>query len=279
MAKVKVQVPGADGAAATEVEVELPEGYVAPDELKDKYVAKDDFEELARKRTDRYVKNNGLVKLDDALADEDTLGKIATDHRDKILEKLGIKQGGDPAQLEAVREAVRNQEVKPLQDNLDKTSKEALALRADRLTAQINQAAGDPDLGVQDGMAELLEAYYMAPNAAGVTRTAYDPETRSWYIRNPNAEDDNEPFAFSGKPEKGKAPYKTIAEDLAEKREAGKHGSWFKPVNKQGGGFGGNRGGGSMSIDDQIAEAERTGNFTEASRLKAEKLRSLPTSR
>ena len=243
-----------------EVEVALPDGYLTPDEVREHYMPRDNFQsELSRRL-------RGKANPDELLNDEAFIDRVLETHEDRLREALKIENNGGPTpeQLDRVREQLRREELAPLEERLESLQGSNESLRSRILHGEVLEASRD--VGVVDDLLPLVEDHYGK-------RVKWDDDWKQYFVVDKDGE-----FELTSRPERGKAPYKTVREDLEERRKSGNYPSWFKAKQRSGSGFDRAGGGGvNLDLDAQIAEAEKAGNRSEAARLKAQKLKKLQT--
>lgn len=191
--KIKVQHNGA------EIEVELPEGFVSPEELTENYVAKDFFESEMGRRLSAARK--GLAKKDDLLADKD--------FKEEALKSWGVV-ARDEKEIEKVREAIRGAEVAPLTEKLTKAQAKLAKVSRSRLEARLIARAAElgfddtllksPVKGAPAPIVGLLGGYFVE-----------DEEKDDFFIKDPSGNS----YVYSAKPT-NEAPYKTVEEFVEE---------------------------------------------------------------
>lgn len=125
MAKVKVMIEG------KETEVELPQGYLGPDEIKASYVAKDAVTQIVEDRIGRYAKN----AKKELLADEE--------FRTEALAAWNIKPGdkgkgsATPAEIDAALKEFERTTHAPILKERDALKERIGTLTRSQLHAQI----------------------------------------------------------------------------------------------------------------------------------------------
>lgn len=125
MAKVKVTVEG------KEVEVDLPQGYLSPDEVKAGYVSKEAASQLVEDRIGRYAKKAKQELLEDA------------EFRTEALAAWNVQPGGKggnsatPAEIEEALKEYERTRLVPLQKDLDSYKGKVQTLTRSQLHAQI----------------------------------------------------------------------------------------------------------------------------------------------
>lgn len=193
-----------DEGESREVEVELPDGYLTPDEVRKNWVPVSRLEERVAKA------KNGRYTVDELLENEDLLARVASSKEDWFRERLKIE--GEKPDMTKLQETWRQQELKPVSEQLEQVKTEVQKLRSARLSADVSEAA--MELGVKKSHVQLLGPYYEK-------RVAWSDEHGDWFIVDGNGE-----FEYSAKPHEG-SPYLTIGEDLERKARSGDYEDWF----------------------------------------------------
>lgn len=224
------------GDETREVEVELPDGYLTPDEIRESYVPKATIES----RISRAVK--GRYTIDEVVEDDGLLGQIATTAEDRLRERLQV--GGEKPDLTKYEESWRQRELKPVSEELESAKGEIQTLRAARLSADVNEAA--VDLGVKKSQLPLLAPFYRE-------RVQWSDEYGDWFIVGKDGE-----FEL-GSPQRG-APYLTIGEDLERKARSGDYEDWFDGKGRTGPDYQGGKGGGRPGQVDLAAFEKMSGD-------------------
>jgi hypothetical protein len=262
---VEVEIDG------KKVAVQLPDTVLTREEIDEQFVPLTKHNIAMKKLRDAA---EGKVDRATLVEDEGFLAELAEKKGDWFAERLKLKKGGvDQSELEKLqqqwgeREArLKSQwvdrELKPVTDKLEIATKTVGSLRSQQLDNTVMQAAVDNEV-VEDNY-EPIKAWFRS-------FTKYDEEFNGWFIVGGDGE-----FEATTVMKKGKAPYKTPGEHLAELRQAGKYASWFKAGTRPGAGY---KGPGSktpdVSVDEQIAAAEKAGKFNEAIKLKMDKARQI----
>lgn len=192
MAKVTVTHEG------KEIEVELPAGYLSPDEAAATMVAKTAVEQIVSDRLARHTKS---VKTN-LLQDEEFRTEALTAWNIKPGEKG--KGSATPAEIEqAIQEAERTR-FKPLQTENETLKGKLAKLTQSQLEAQI--VAHAAAVGVKKAYLTPLPGRKV-PAIVGLVKDqfGYDEELSDWLVRN----EDGKSFAVSG--ESGAPhPYKGV---------------------------------------------------------------------
>jgi hypothetical protein len=198
--KAKVQFNGA------EVEVELPDGWLSPEEADTMLPKAIMATEVARAVT-QAVKTGGYVKPDDLLGDDDFKAKALAAWKVQNPGK-GAPTG---AELEQLQRDWTAQHVKPVTDERDALKDRVSRLLSRSLHSSILEAARAA--GVKD-------AYLRLPTGAPADAVppivsmfgslfGYDEKTDAHYVRS------GESFAYSGKPT-AENPFKGVGEWFTE---------------------------------------------------------------
>lgn len=238
MAKVKVMHEGA------EIEVDLPAGYLSPDEAAATMVAKTAVEQIVSDRLARHTKS---VKKD-LLQDED--------FRTEALSSWNIKPGekgkgsATPAEIEqAIQEAERTR-FKPLQTENETLKGKLTKLTQSQLEAQI--VAHAAAVGVKKAYLAPLPGRKV-PAIVGLVKDqfGYDEELSDWLVRN----EDGKSFAVSG--ESGAShPYKGVQHFFTDFSKNPEFREFLDPPQKGAGVKGGDqKGGGGRVISSNDAQA------------------------
>lgn len=236
----KVEIDG------TEHEIELDTealGVLTKDEVTAAYMPKETFESELSRRVKSATK--GKHSIAEIVEDEEILGTVVKEHGTVLVGALkgaGILKDVDGDHSEALKRAQEtwaNTELKPVQEKLDAATTEIVSLRTAGLSSQVATAANET--GVKRSMVPLIQSYYR-------DRTQWDDEYGGWFILDEGGKN----FAYASKPETGKAPYKTVAEDIVEKRNSKEFGDWFDPKQRAGIGYEGGKPGaeGEISYED-----------------------------
>lgn len=252
--KFKVQVAGAEH----EVEIAaIPEKDVA-----EKYVPLGEHEATVRSTGARVRKEfDGYVKPDALIEDDTFVDTLLSKRGDAIAAKLKIQRAPDGAAMELLQKQAEERVGKPLTEQLTAREREIAELRVEKLRGEVGRSCRALD--VADDAPELIELYYER-------RTRWDPEHKGFFIVDPANPDGFEPTEH---PKRGKAPWKTIEEHLAEIRKSDSKKGWFKAgssgkaveLGRPGEGKG-------APLAEQIAAAEAAGKWADAARLKREML-------
>lgn len=238
--QTEVEVEG----QAHEIELDTEDlGVIPEDEVRDSYVPREVMEDTIQQRIARATR--GRFTIDDLDEDDDVLARIADRYSDRVKDALGIDDDANDVDVDKLRESIRSSEVSPLKEQLETLESQVNSLRVERLKATV--AGVD---AIREGLTPLIQRYYQ--DAA-----EWDPEYEDWFV----VDDDGE-FKTTSDPQKGKAPYMTIEEDLAEKHGSGEFDEWFKAQSRDGIGFGSTRPGGrgQTTLDDfkAMSDTERT---------------------
>lgn len=197
MAKVKVMVEG------KETEVELPAGYLSPDEIKTGFVAKDAVTQIVEDRIGRYAKNAKKELLEDAEFQKEALSAWNI--------KPGEKGGkATPAEIEAALQEVERTKVAPALKQVEELKGKIGSLTRSQLHSQIIAEA--TAAGVQRQFLKPLPGSKV-PAIIGMIEQhfGFDEAVNDWLVRNP----DGKSFAVSG--EAGAAhPYKGVKHFFAD---------------------------------------------------------------
>jgi hypothetical protein len=255
--------------------VPLPDTVLTRDEVEAQYVALAKHNQVTtklRKEAEGKVDRASLIE------DEAFLSELAEKKRDWFAEKLGTKKASDQSDVEKLqaqwqeretklRQKWMDTDLKPTQEKLEKALTLVGGLRRQKLDNDVMQAA--VDAGVVDDMYDPLKSWFGS-------RVKFDDEYDGWFVVGADGE-----FEATTAMKKGKAPYKTPGEHLAELKQAGKFPSWFKAEARGGAGYKGAGGakGSEPTTDEKIAEAEKAGKWTEAIRLKVQRTKELDTAR
>lgn len=223
-----------------EVEVELPDGYLTPDEIREGYVPKATIES----RINRAVR--GRYTIDELVENEDLLTQVAQSAEDRLREFLKIE--GEKPDVTKLQETWRQQEVKPLKEQMETMQGEVAKLRQARLSADVSEAA--VQLGVKKSHMPLLTPFYKE-------RVAWSDEYGDWFIIGSDGE-----FEYSASPHEG-APYLTIAEDLDRRARSGDYEDWFDGKGRTGPDYQGGKGdrrNGRLNLDEfkKLPDREKT---------------------
>ena len=216
MAKVKVTDNG------EEIEVQLPKGYVGPEELASGFVAKDFFEaEIGRRLS---AARKGLVKKDEILADKD--------FREEALKTWGVVPR-DEKEIEKVREAIRTSELTPVLEKLKKAETRLQKASRIRLEARLLNKARELNLvdslltppmkGAPAPIVGMLGGYFVE-----------DEERDDFFLPDPSGQG----YMYSAKPS-AEAPYKT-PEEFVEEWAKGAGKPFVKDTRQRVGGSDGN---------------------------------------
>lgn len=198
MAKAKLVIDGA------EKEVDLPEGYLAPDEVKAQYMPKSGFEaELSRRAESITQKKLAELESDDEFFN-------------KLIEKRGVKIA-DPTketklttdQLKDAQAQWEKKHLEPLKKQLDEASQRVTKLQSSSLNAEIMQAAAAA--GINPALLKSPVAGQPAPFVAMIRELfGYDEKTGGWYVKKGDS------FEFSSTPSEDNGPYKRVSEFVKE---------------------------------------------------------------
>lgn len=197
MAKVKVMVEG------KETEVELPAGYLGPDEIKASYVAKDAVTQIVEDRIGRYAKN----AKKELLADEE--------FKAEAIAAWDIKPGAKggkatPAEIEEALKEMERTKINPLTQERDGLKERIGSLTRSQLHSQIIAEASAA--GVQRHYLKPLPGSKV-PAIIGMVEQnfGFDETNNDWLVRST----DGKSFAVSG--EAGAAhPYKGVKHFFAD---------------------------------------------------------------
>ncbi len=191
MAKVKVMVEG------KETEVELPTGYLSPDEVKAGFVAKDAVTQIVEDRIGRYAKNAKKELLEDK--------EFQTEALTAWNVKPGEKGGkATPAEIEAALQEQERTKITPALKLVEDLKGKIGSLTRSQLHSQIIAEA--TAAGVHRQFMKPLPGSKM-PAIIGMIEQhfGFDETVNDWLVRNA----DGKSFAVSG--EAGAAhPYKGV---------------------------------------------------------------------
>lgn len=217
-----------DDGESREVEVEVPDDYLTPDEIRESYVPKASHNAaMAKLRKERTT-------VDEILENDDMLARIAGKRADFFRDQLQI-DGGKP-DIDKYQEAWRQQELTPLREELEQERERGKSLLSSLRDKAVSEAAVDAD--VKKSLRDLVQSYY-AP------RIAWSEEHGDWFLVDESGE-----FLVSGVRD---SPYRTIAEDLEMKARSGDFEDWFDGKGRTGPdyqGGGGDRRPGQMELDE-----------------------------
>lgn len=198
MAKVKVMVEG------KETEVELPAGYLSPDEVRAGFVSKEAASQLVEDRIGRYAKKAKQELLDDE------------EFRKEALTTWNIKPGekgtgkATPAEIEEALKEMERTKVTPALKLVDELKGKIGTLTRSQLHSQIIAEA--TAAGVQRQFLKPLPGSKV-PAIIGMIdqHFGFDETVNDWLVRNA----DGKSFAVSG--EAGAAhPYKGVKHFFAD---------------------------------------------------------------
>jgi hypothetical protein len=217
----------------TEVEVELPEGYVAPEDIRSNYVPKSFMEKELARRANSMARS----QLDAMFSDEA--------QRAELLTKLGVdptaptKKGAvDPEAFAKARQEWEAKDLAPLRTKLEEMTGVVQRTREKALSADIVTAA--QNAGFAPEFLKAPAKGVVAPVVAMFgSLFAHDADHDGFFVR------DGDSFAYSGKPTANQ-PYKTVAEWFEEfagskdaapyLRKDAQNGPGFRPGSERGAG-------------------------------------------
>jgi len=238
MAKAKVMYEG------KEIEVELPAGYLSPDEAKASMIAKDAVESIV---SDRLVRHTKSVKKE-LLQDEEFRTEALTAWNVKPGEK-GKGSATSAEEIEAaIKEADRTR-YQPLQKENDTLKGKLTALTRSQLHAQIVAEAAAA--GVKKAYLKPLPGTKV-PAIVGMIEQhfGFDDEVSDWLVRNP----DGKSFAVSG--ESGAPhPYKGVRHFFTDFSKDPEFRDFLEPAQKGAGVQSGDNKGGGRVISATDAHA------------------------
>ena len=235
MPKVPIEVEVGDQKVQTEIDTDAL-GLLTADQVAAGYMPRDVVNEEIQRRVVGAKK--GRYTPDEIAVNEEVLKSFIDSHRDTLIERLGVKDGkAADVDVEKLRESIRTAEVAPLAQERDALMAERNSLRVAHLRAEVANAAAA--LGIKKGLMPLVTLHYEA-------NAAWDDDHGSYFLK------DGDGFAYSRKPEKGKAPFLTISEDLEGKRSSDEFGDWFEAQSRDGIDFKGQRGpgGGHVTLEE-----------------------------
>lgn len=202
-------------------EVKLPDGYLAPDDVREHYMPREMFRSELSKQV--REKTKGLVQPDDLLNDDGFLERLAEERKDELIERLGISQTAEPdeAVVAKLQRRIEDQKVKPLQEQLEESKKLIGSLRSRERDADVERSMSQ--LGVDDEMRELVALW-------GRERQQYDEE-HGWVV----VDEDGDIDWVQG--ENGKPEPKRFSHLLQEIKRSNKKPSWFRGEVRSGAGY------------------------------------------
>ncbi len=254
----------------------LPAGLMSERLLRERFVPKTQLDtvrsgidaEIAKALEGKFS-NVELLGNEEALTE--FLPSLVTAQRAQLLEILGVDESGqvDPQQIEHIRETIRKQELLPVQTELEKTSTENGVLRSGLLENDVLKAS--LLVGVAEGLEELLTGYYQE-------RCVWSEEHRQWFLKDDQGRPD---VAIAADRPKNLPPFRTVLDDLSEKRESGdvKTQGWFSSQQRDGIGYGGadeSRGGPRAKPRSKMTDAEKSAYITEHGLAKFKQLPAEP---
>jgi hypothetical protein len=227
--------------AGQTLEVELPEGYVGPEDLEKNYVPRTYFEhEVARKAKGQYRKTIADLKTDEV-------------KRTEFLTELGITpaqadaidaKGGKLAdQLKAAQVEWERTSLTPLKETLSKAQAKITKLTGSKLERDIVAAA--VEAGVKKQFLTPLAAGQAAPIVTILRDVfGFNDEHDDFFVKQ------GDEFAYSANPAESKVPYKSVAEYITKDFTKLPHAKdYLEDVRQRGAGLnGGGSQGGSGNI-------------------------------
>jgi hypothetical protein len=199
MRKIKIKL--ADG---TEQEIEVPEGFLSPDEVKAQYMPKSGFEAELNRRSES-ITNKKLSELE---GDDEFFNKL--------LEKRGVALA-DPKkesklttdQLKEAQAQWEKKVLEPIKQQLEQEKGRSTKLLDASLNSEILSAAAE---------AGVLPALLKAPAAGQPAMIVnmlrgmfgYDEKTNGFYVKKGDS------FEFSSSPSEESGPYKRVSEFLKD---------------------------------------------------------------
>ncbi len=192
-----------------EITVALPEGYVTPEQLAEDYTPKAIFQTELGQRATSIIKNEGYVKPDSLLDNED--------FRAKALDKWQVKVAPDEAAaaqeradaIETARATWEAQKLTPATQKLDKASARITGLLLRDLHNQITNAADE--VGVLESLRKSPVKGQPAPIVHMMAEYfGYHDESDAWAVKKQN-EDGTAGFTYATKPETNQ-PYQGVME-------------------------------------------------------------------
>lgn len=185
-------------------------GYVPEDELGDRYVPRAQH----RAERDRAAREAREQAREELASDDDFLSRLVSENEDFFRERFGTEGDGDEPDLDRIREQLRNEEVQPLEQELEERAEQIQRLRRDRLRGEVARACAD--LPVKQSLRPLIESYYE-------NRVAWSDQYEGWFVTDESGE-----FEYAANPDEQDAPYRTVEEDLELKYRSGDYqGDWF----------------------------------------------------
>lgn len=184
-------------------------GFVPEDDLGDRYVPRAQH----RAERDRAAREAREQAREELASDEDFLSRLVTENEEFFQERFG-GEGDDQPDVDRLREQLRNEEVQPLEQELEERAEEIQRLRRDRLRGEVARACAD--LPVKQSLRPLIESFYE-------NRVAWSDQYGGWFVQ-----DENGDFEYAANPDEQDAPYRTVEEDLELKYRSGDYtGDWF----------------------------------------------------
>lgn len=192
-----------------EMEVELPEGYLSPEEVKAGYMPKAIFQAELGNRVQSIIRGEGYVKPDDLYGDED--------FKKNALEKWQVNVAPDEAMaakeraeaIEQARATWTAQHLTPLEKKQAEAAQRIERLLQRDLFAQIERAASE--VGVQESLRKSPVDGQAPPIVHMLAQYfGYDEKTDGWAVK--RTDENGQPgFVYSAKPT-DKRPYADVTE-------------------------------------------------------------------
>lgn len=257
-----MKIKGANPEGA-EVEIEVADGmYLVATEVSESHIPK---EVVGANYVLKGEANNAAAAArrdakEKLLGDDGFLVEIADSKPDFFRERLKIAAPDTSEEIDRITQQVTEQHVAPLQKKLDDS--EAFAKRLLSSTLKVDVSDACRDLKVRPGMVELLKTYFR-------DRTQYDAEHDGFFVLGADGK-----LSITTDHKENKAPYRTVAEELAAIKAAGKNAEWFEDGVVGGSGY---KGAGDGEPTDEttveglkaaIAKLEAEGKYAEAAPLK-----------
>lgn len=198
--KINVQHAGAT------IEVELPEGFVGPEDLEANYVPKKYFEtEVSRKAKSAYRKTLTELKTDETKRDEFFAELGITPN--PVVE--GTDKGKFSDQLKLAQTEWEKTHVTPLKETLTKAEKRIQKLTGSKLERDIIAAAAEA--GVKKQFLTPIAKNQAAPIVTILREMfGFNEEHDDFFVKQ------GEEFAYSSNPAEGNVPYKSVLEYITK---------------------------------------------------------------
>ena len=253
---IQVAADAVQEAEDGKVSVTLPDTVVTEDEVRENFVPRDVHQKLqdnVESRMQSAAEKAVEKARSELVRDDDFLETAIKEREEWFQQRFPTDTDVDPKE---VISQVREQEVKPLREELEAERELAGNLKQSAVQGSVERAMSANR--VKDDHREMVEAMVLR-------RVQWSDEYNQTVVLDESGQ-------VRTKLDDGKMRPLTPNEYVGELRASGKYDAAFEAGTRDGSGFDPGEGGGSGNLDDRIAALEAEGKFAEAGELKSKKL-------